>query len=94
MFEIVTRCLFNIVKQRVTEEKENLKRVALIILDDDDDDDDLEMLCANISVRRREKKKKKKEKKERILLQWKETTSLVNGWDLPRACSLAIKEQM
>jgi hypothetical protein len=56
MFAIVTRCLFNIVKQRVREEK-NPKRVALIM--HDDDDDDLEMLCANIRVRKKRKRKKK-----------------------------------
>jgi hypothetical protein len=41
----------------------------------------------------RKKKKKEKEKK-RFLLQWKETTSSLNGWDLQRARSLAVKEQM
>jgi hypothetical protein len=54
-----------------------------------DDDDDLEMLCANIRVR-----KKKKKKKKRFLLQWQETTSSLNGWDLQCARSLAVKEQM
>jgi len=62
---------------------------------DDDDDDDLEMLCANIRVRKKNRKRKKKEKeKKRFLLQWRETTSSLNGWDLQRARSLAVKEQM
>ena len=55
VFEIVTRCLFYIVKYRITEEK-NPKRVALIIVDDDDDD--LEMLRANLRERKKKEEKK------------------------------------
>jgi len=40
------------------------------------------------------RKKKKEKKKKRFLLQWQETTSSLNGWDLQRARSLAVKEQM
>ncbi len=65
------------------------------MLDDDDDDDDgLEMLCANIRVRRKKNKEKKKKKKKRFLLQQKATTNSLNGWDLQRARSFAVKEQM